>query len=59
MAKIKEETTEYLFKVQVRRESEFDDEDIIAQPKQMVEHRGDVEDPDKPATVRRVDEKVG
>ena len=59
MAKIKEETTEYLFKVQVRRESEFDDEDIIAQPKQMVEHRGDVEDSDKPVTVRRVDEKVG
>jgi len=59
MAKIKEETTEYLFKVQVRRESEFDDEDIIAQPKQMVEHRGDVEDSDKPLTVRRVDEKVG
>ena len=59
MAKIKEETTEYLFKVQVRRESEFDDEDIIAQPKQMVEHRGDVEDSDKPVTVRRVDQKVG
>ena len=59
MAKIKEETTEYLFKVQVRRESEFDDEDIISQPKQMVEHRGDVEDSDKPVTVRRVDEKVG
>jgi preprotein translocase subunit SecA len=59
MAKIKEETTEYLFKVQVRRESEFDDEDIIAQPKQMVEHRGDVEDSDKPVTIRRVDEKVG
>ena len=59
MAKIKEETTEYLFKVQVRRESEFDDEDIITQPKQMVEHRGDVEDFDKPVTVRRVDEKVG
>ncbi|MBN4078358.1 preprotein translocase subunit SecA, partial [Nitrospina gracilis] len=59
MAKIKEETAEYLFKVQVQRENEFDDEDIIAQPKQMVEHRGDVEDSDKPATVRRVDEKVG
>jgi preprotein translocase subunit SecA len=43
----------------VRSESEFEDEDIIAQPKQMVEHRGDVEDSDKPVTVRRVDEKVG
>jgi preprotein translocase subunit SecA len=59
MAKIKEETTEYLFKVQVRRESEFDDEDIITQPKQMVEHRGNLEDSDKPETVRRIEEKVG
>ena len=59
MARIKEEITEYLFKVQVRRESEFDDEDVIAQPKQMVEHRGDVEGSDKPVTVRREEEKVG
>lgn len=59
MAKIKEETTEYLFKVQVRRESEFDDEDIIGEPTQTVEHRGDVEGTEKPATVRRTDEKVG
>ncbi len=59
MARIKEETTEYLFKVQVRRESEFDDEDVIAQPKQMVEHRGDVEGSEKPVTVRREEEKVG
>ncbi len=59
MARIKEEITEYLFKVQVRRESEFDDEDVIAQPKKMVEHRGDVEESDKPVTVRREEEKVG
>ena len=59
MAKIKEEITEYLFKVQIRRESEFEDEDIIAQPKQMVEHRGDVGGSDKPETVRREEEKVG
>ena len=59
MARIKEEITEYLFKVQVRRESEFEDEDVIAQPKQMVEHRGDVEGLDKPETVRREEEKVG
>ena len=59
MAKIKEEITEYLFKVQIRRESEFEDEDIIAQPKQIVEHRGDVGGSDKPETVRREEEKVG
>ena len=59
MARIKEEITEYLFKVQIRRESEFEDEDVIAQPKQMVEHRGNVEGSDKPETVRREEEKVG
>ena len=59
MAKIKEEITEYLFKVQIRRESEFEDEDVIAKPKQMVEHRGDVEGSGKPETVRREEEKVG
>ena len=59
MAKIKEEITEYLFKVQIRRESEFEDEDVIANPKQMVEHRGDAGGLDKPETVRREEEKVG
>ncbi len=59
MARIKEEVTEYLFKVQIRRESEFEDDDVIAKPKQMVEHRGDVEGSDKPETVRREEEKVG
>jgi len=59
MARIKEETTEYLFKVQCEGKSEFDDEDVIAQPKQMVEHRGDVEGSEKPVTVRREEEKVG
>ena len=59
MAKIKEEITEYLFKVQIRRESEFENEDVIAKPKQMVEHRGNVEGSDKPETVRREEEKVG
>ena len=59
MAKIKEEITEYLFKVQIRRESEFEDEDVIAKPKQMVEHRGVAEGSDKPETVRREEEKVG
>ena len=57
--RIKEEVTEYLFKVQIRRESEFEDEDVFAKPKQMVEHRGDVEGSDKPETVRREEEKVG
>ena len=59
MAKIKEEITEYLFKVQIRRESEFEDEDVIAKPMQIVEHRGDVGGSDKPETVRREEEKVG
>ena len=59
MARIKEEITAYLFKVQIRRESEFEDDDVIAKPKQMVEHRGDVEGSDKPETVRREEEKVG
>ena len=59
MAKIKEEITEYLFKVQIRRESEFEDEDVIAKPRQMVEHRGAAEGSDKPETVRREEEKVG
>ena len=59
MAKIKEEITEYLFKVQIRRESEFENEDVIAKPKQMVEHRENVEGSDKPETVRREEEKVG
>ncbi|MBC8283691.1 MAG: preprotein translocase subunit SecA [Nitrospinae bacterium] len=59
MSRVKEEITEYLFKVQIRRENEFDDEDVITQPKQMVEHRGEVEGSDKPITVRREEEKVG
>jgi len=59
MARIKEEITEYLFKVQIRRESEFENEDVIAKPKQMVEHRGDVEGSGKPETIRREEEKVG
>ena len=59
MSRIKEEITEFLFKVQIQRETEFEDEDVIAQPKQMVEHRGDVEDSSKPETVRRDEEKVG
>ena len=32
MLRVKEEITEYLFKVQIRRENEFDDEDLINQP---------------------------
>ena len=59
MSRIKEEITEFLFKVQIQKETEFVDEDIIAQPKQMVEHRGDVEGSGKSETVRREEEKVG
>jgi len=59
MSRIKEEITEFLFKVQIQKETEFEDEDIIAQPKQIVEHRGNVEGSGKPETVRREEEKVG
>jgi len=59
MARLKEEISEYLFKVQIRRENEFDDEDIINQSQQMVEHRGDAGDSRKPETIRREEEKVG
>ena len=59
MARLKEEITEYLFKVQIRRENEFDDDDIINQSQQMVEHRGNAGDSGKSETIRREEEKVG
>lgn len=59
MSRVKEEITGYLFKAQIRRESEFEDEDVIHQPGQMVEHRGNAGEPGKPSTVRREEEKVG
>ena len=59
MTRIKEEITEYLFKVQINQETEIPEEIQVNQPQQMIEHRGDKEELTKPATVRREDEKVG
>jgi preprotein translocase subunit SecA len=58
MARIKEETTEYLFKVQINQEAEMPDE-LVSKPSQVVEHRGDTESSESPVTVRRDEEKVG
>ncbi len=58
MARIKEETTEYLFKIQINQEIEMPDE-RVNKPLQVLEHRGDSEVSAKPVTVRREEEKVG
>ncbi len=58
MAHIKEETTEYLFKVQVNQEVEMPEE-LISKPRGIVEHRGASEVSEKQVTVRRDEEKVG
>jgi preprotein translocase subunit SecA len=58
MARIKEEATEYLFKVQINQEVEMPDE-LVSKPAQVVEHRGDSEVLEKTATVIRDEEKVG
>jgi preprotein translocase subunit SecA len=58
MARIKEETTEYLFKVQIDQEAEMTDE-FASKSSQVVEHRGESENLERPVTVRRGEEKVG
>ncbi len=58
MAHIKEETTEYLFKVQVNQEVEMPEE-LISKPRGIVEHRGASKASEKQVTVRRDEEKVG
>ncbi|MBT5551735.1 MAG: preprotein translocase subunit SecA [Nitrospina sp.] len=58
MARIKEETTEYLFKVQINQEVEMPDE-LVSKPQKVVEHRGSSEVSEKPVTVRRDEDKVG
>ena len=58
MARIKEETTEYLFKVQIDQEAEMTDE-FASKSSQVVEHRGEPENLERPVTVRRGEEKVG
>ena len=58
MARIKEETTEYLFKVQVNNEVEMPDE-LVSKPQNIVEHRGNSNPLEKPVTIRRDEDKVG
>ncbi len=58
MARIKEEATEYLFKVQVNQKVEMPEE-LISKPRGIVEHRGASEASEKQVTVRRDEEKVG
>jgi preprotein translocase subunit SecA len=58
MARIKEETTEYLFKVQINQEAEMPDE-LTSKPERVVEHRGDSGVSEKQETVRRDEDKVG
>ena len=58
MIRIKEEITEYLFKVQVNQEVEMQEE-LASKPQNVVEHRGNSDPLEKPATVRRDEDKVG
>ena len=58
MARIKEETVEYLFKVQINQDAEIPDESSN-RPPLVVEHRGKSEDSESPVTFRRDEEKVG
>jgi preprotein translocase subunit SecA len=58
MARIKEETAEYLFKVQVNQEVEAPEE-LVSKPQKVVEHRGNSDPLEKPVTVRRDEDKVG
>ena len=58
MARIKEESTEYLFKVQVNNELEMEDE-FVSKPQNVVEHRGNSNPLEKPVTIRRDEDKVG
>jgi preprotein translocase subunit SecA len=58
MARIKEETTEYLFKVQVNQEVEMQDE-LVSKRQNVVEHRGNPDTLAKPVTIRRDEDKVG
>ena len=58
MARIKEESTEYLFKVQVNNEVEMADE-FVSKPQNVVEHRGNSNTLEKPVTIRRDEDKVG
>jgi preprotein translocase subunit SecA len=58
MVRIKEESTEYLFKVQVNNEVEMAGE-FVSKPQNVVEHRGNSNTLEKPVTIRRDEDKVG
>jgi preprotein translocase subunit SecA len=58
MRSIKEETVEYLFKVQINQDAEVPDESS-SRPPLVIEHRGNREESESPVTVRRDEEKVG
>ena len=58
MARIKEETTKYLFKAEINQELEAPEE-LVSKPSKVVEHRGNSEPLEKSVTVRRDEDKVG
>ena len=58
MHRIREGTTEYLFKVQIDQGSKYATADQ-SQSQKVVEHRGSSIDESKPVTVRRDDKKLG
>ena len=58
MTRIKEESTEYLFKAQVNNELDIEDE-LVSKPQNVVEHRGNSSSLEKPVTIRRDEDKVG
>ncbi len=56
--RIREETTEFIFRIKVERELAQVEETVPSQP-QFIEHRGESGESSKPATVRREEKKVG
>jgi len=58
MHRIREGTTEYLFKVQIDQDSEYQQSEQYKSTK-LVEHRGSSAEESQPVTVRREDKKVG
>ncbi|NIQ01857.1 MAG: hypothetical protein GWM98_05475, partial [Nitrospinaceae bacterium] len=57
---IRQEITEYLFKIRIQKEAEVSLKNNLAPAQQrVIEHRGDSAEGAKPATVRREEKKVG
>ncbi|MFQ5449595.1 MAG: preprotein translocase subunit SecA [Nitrospinaceae bacterium] len=59
MDRIKEEVTEYLFKIRIQKEAPVPVEQNFNRRQQLVEHRGNDGEVSKPVTVRREEKKVG